>query len=835
MKSNFRKILGVSMTVAMLTSMLVTASPAFALSTPVVTSTNNTVGATNSVYTLTFDLGGQLLASTASNITIVLPTGSVIASNTANTTGITVAASPGWVNGVWTDGNATSANIVSTASSRKIIIYLSGADVLGNTAGLLVTIPAGIITNPTTTGDGTFTVATSNETTAVTSNAITYALPTIGELPGLIQAKNSAGQLLYQALDGNINTAITTSGAARVEVAAGTYTIPVVVNTVNVTVIGVGAAGTVKLSPTAGVPLTIVATGTTIDNLVITEITGAANAIIATTNVTIKNCTINGGNTQLTATANVTTITLDKDAFNVTGNVTTGISSAAANLVVTSSNFSVDASGTAVTSSGNLTVTGSAFTGSSTSPVGISASTANTTVSGSVKSSTFTTLRNAVTSSGNITLDGNTIAGCGSSTAAASIGVITNSGIMSLTNNTISGTNAAYYTFEQVTGGTLDAHFNTITGNTLNARQDAGTANLTNNWWGVSTGPAASSLSAVTAANLDTDPFLAGSVTGGTIAFATNTLTAKTTAGVDVSSTVNLGTVAAAKYAANPQTVAPTGTPIAYYDVFIASPGAGANVTIRFYGAVTDNSKIYYGGGLSGAWSLADNQGVNTANGFVYITVGAATNPSLADLGGTPFVLTNIVPPPAAPVLLGPDAGRDNIPTNTGFSWSAVTGATYDFQVSTSPTFATTVASVTGLTGNVYGGVALAANTTYFWRVRSMAGTLMSAWTVSTFTTAAPVSATTAPPAPPVVIPAPVVNVAAPPPATVTVQAPPPANVTVNPPAVTVQAPPPAQVTVNVPESTPAIPSMILWVIILIGAVLIIALIVLIVRTRRVA
>lgn len=827
------------MTVAMLTSMLVTAAPALALSVPAVTSTNNTVGATNSVYALTFDLGGQLLASTTSNITIVLPTGAVIANNTANTTGITVAASPGWVNGVWTNGNATSANIVSTASSRKIVIYLSGADVLGNTAGLLVTIPAGIITNPTTTGDGTFTVATSNETTAVTSNVISYTLPTIGELPGLIQAKNAAGQLLYQALDGNINTAITTSGVARVEVAAGTYTTPVVVNTVNVTVIGVGAAGTVKLSPTAGIPLTIVATGTTIDNLVITEITGAANAIIATTNVTIKNSTINGGNTQLTASANVNTITLDRNVFNVTGNVTTGISSAAANLVVTSNNFSVDASGTGIASTGNLTVTGSVFTGSSTSPAGLTVGSDNTTVSARLTGNTFTSIIRVVSTSGvaaNVTLDGNTITGGGSSTASTTAGVITNNGTMSLINNTISGTNAAYYTLQN-NAGALEAHFNSIAGTALNARQAGGTLNATNNWWGVSTGPAASSLSAVTAANLDTDPFLTGAVTGGTIAFATNALTARTTAGVDVSSTVNLGTVAAARYAANPQTVTPTGTPIAYYDVFIASPGAGANVTIRFYGAVTDNTKVYYGGGLNGAWSLADNQGVNTANGFAFITIGAATNPSLADLGGTPFVLTNVVAPPAAPVLAGPAAGTTSVPTNTGFSWSAVAGATYMFQISMSPAFTTTIADVTNLSSNVYGGVALAANTTYYWRVRSMVGTLMSPYTTSTFTTAAPASATTT--APPVINitapPAPNVTVTAPPPATVNVAAPPPAVVNVAPAAVTVQAPPPAQVTVNVPESVPAIPTSILWVIILIGAVLIIALIVLIVRTRRVA
>jgi hypothetical protein len=208
-------------------------------------------------------------------------------------------------------------------------------------------------------------------------------------------------------------------------------------------------------------------------------------------------------------------------------------------------------------------------------------------------------------------------------------------------------------------------------------------------------------------------------------------------------------------------------------------------------------------------------------------------------MGGTPFVITNVVLPPAAPVLTSPIAGATNVPTNTAFSWAPVAGAVYEVQVSTSPTFATLTANVTNLGINVYGGVALAANTTYFWRVRSMTGTgaamLMSAFTVSTFTTAAPaVSAPTAPPAQVTVNPAPI-TIQAPPAPNVTVQAPPPAQVTVNPPAVTVQAPPPAAVTVNVPETVPAIPAAILWTIILIGAVLVIALIVLIVRTRRVA
>ena len=116
-----------------------------------------------------------------------------------------------------------------------------------------------------------------------------------------------------------------------------------------------------------------------------------------------------------------------------------------------------------------------------------------------------------------------------------------------------------------------------------------------------------------------------------------------------------------------------------------------------------------------------------------------------------------------------------------------------------------------------------------------MSGMLMSSWTVSTFTTAAPASAgIVIPPAQVVVNPAPI-TINPPPPAQVTIQPPPPAQVTVTAPTVNVAPAPAPQVTVNVPDPTQPIPSYILWTIILIGAVLIIALIVLIVRTRRVA
>jgi hypothetical protein len=101
---------------------------------------------------------------------------------------------------------------------------------------------------------------------------------------------------------------------------------------------------------------------------------------------------------------------------------------------------------------------------------------------------------------------------------------------------------------------------------------------------------------------------------------------------------------------------------------------------------------------------------------------------------------------------------------------------------------------------------------TYYWRVRvNEAGPVESPWsdtwsfTVSDAEAVAPVTVQPAPPAP-----------------EITVEVPPA-------PAVTLPAP-----VVQVPEIAPAIPTSLLWAVVVIGAILVIALIVLIVRTRKV-
>jgi len=141
------------------------------------------------------------------------------------------------------------------------------------------------------------------------------------------------------------------------------------------------------------------------------------------------------------------------------------------------------------------------------------------------------------------------------------------------------------------------------------------------------------------------------------------------------------------------------------------------------------------------------------------------------------------------------------------FSWSPIGGATmYKFEVDTGTTFVAPLYSVeTANAGaSLPTSINLVPGKTYFWRVKALAPIEGDWSTVANFTVAEPAVVTTAPPA---VTP------------TLTVVIPPGTTVTTS-----VVIPPVTTTTVN--------PTYI-WAIIIIGAVLVIAVIVLIVRTRR--
>jgi hypothetical protein len=188
--------------------------------------------------------------------------------------------------------------------------------------------------------------------------------------------------------------------------------------------------------------------------------------------------------------------------------------------------------------------------------------------------------------------------------------------------------------------------------------------------------------------------------------------------------------------------------------------------------------------------------------------------------------------PPVAPGNLVPANGAINIPVlGPAFAWAAPTGVVidhYEWELSEDPLFGSFVDQQLTLAVPyfVFPGP-LDYETDYYWRVRGVtAAGQKSAWVTSVFTTVAEAE-------PPITVeppPTPTITVSIPPAVTPTITvAPPDVTVTVPLPQTTVTTYSPPDIVLP-EEETPTY----IWAIVAIGAVLTIAVIVLIVRTRRV-
>jgi hypothetical protein len=159
------------------------------------------------------------------------------------------------------------------------------------------------------------------------------------------------------------------------------------------------------------------------------------------------------------------------------------------------------------------------------------------------------------------------------------------------------------------------------------------------------------------------------------------------------------------------------------------------------------------------------------------------------------------------PSVLAPANGGTITNVNPAFSWSPTAGSTkYEFQLSLNTGFSPTLVAEQVSTTGIRPVVKLDPGLTYFWRVRALEPVRGDWSAIANFTVEEPVEA-----APPIIVeqtPPPQITIPAPEPAPV-IQIPEP-------------APPPAQIAPGY-----------IWAIIIIGAVLVIPVIVLIVRTRR--
>lgn len=739
------------------------------------------------------------------------------------------------------------------AAQTLSITVPTTAPVGGIGAGALVQIVLGTtsgILNPSTAGSYTFTVATTTAVpatieAAATSNAYTIIVPTLTPLPGIVNVYNSGGVLMVQkGGDGAILAALAAvpSIGYTLEVGPGVYVeaaaliltagvhdnltikasgaladtiIPALwtVNAPGVTFKGL----TLRGREAAGTDVTIGATGNTVlfDGCSFVRSGSAISTFVETF--------INYGNTTALGTGKVTNCTLDSTLAAVAD---TGIlvSAGSIGLTVDKNTFKVDntalgAQDIAINIAATCTVTNNTFTGASGIGIrvtggGIAAAPVN------INTNTFTNLDVALdVTGGTVSFKTNTADACGlaiSTTLLVGSPVIRDTGAVGITvlNNVLKNSKA--YVGDSTTG-TGTWMFNDLTGSAKGFRCTAGVLNATHNWWGVATGPAAGANSAVF---VDATYYL-GSVSGnGTIAAGLSTLNASTTAGVVVDTAIAATGVAfpttligVASYATNPASAAPASTLAVkkYFDLFVTGLTPGTHqISARFYGTITSSSEVWFWNGLTKSWAKCSIQGASTTGGYVFVTITGASNPSIIDTVGTVFVLVEA--PPAAPagavIAQSPTLGAAGVPIDTTFTWGAVPGAvSYVFEIAEEIGQIDKFYLKDEVAGPAVNAYKLLDNlkydTQYWWRVQAVnaVGT-KSAWTVAFFTTAKE-----------------------------------PVVVEVLPPVV-IQQNPPSEITLEIPPSpspVQPIPSYLLWAVIGVGAVLVIAVIVLIVRTRRIS
>jgi hypothetical protein len=339
------------------------------------------------------------------------------------------------------------------------------------------------------------------------------------------------------------------------------------------------------------------------------------------------------------------------------------------------------------------------------------------------------------------------------------------------------------------------------------------------NWWGDASGPTHATANPSGTGDkvsdyVDFKPWVEGTTTKSetaNLAAAGDTFDASATVGISYSSTVATTNISLTSYDANPTASEPKYTVLdaGYYDVYV--PNEAGTATIKFYNDnITADTDVYAWSPREDKWIKCSEQGVAGTLDFVWVQLDDETTPTRADLAGTPFVLVAApeAPPLDTPAIQAPEAGATNVPITPTFMWTEIEDAdTYELELANNYTFISPLISVQYLPNNVYGVMEeLDYSSTYFWRVRASTSVMGIAgdegeWVVGVFSTVAePVT-----PTPAVVVeetPAPVIQVPA--------------------------AQPPPVIEMPAP-TTPGY----IWAIIGIGAILVIVVIVLIVRTRR--
>jgi len=878
MRKRFTKVLGVGVTLALLSSLLIGVVPATAVSQSTVTLSNAVISQASN-YTLTFNVVGPVPNTVAGIITVQFPIGTVIAA--LDDGDITIQSTAGF--GVANDGTAVilAANVTltagtATAGPSAAIKLADLTNAIGEGATVRVKFLLNKVTNPPTIADDyVLTVKTSEvgDTTAVASVAYALTAPTVPPLAGIVEVYNPSG-VLMGSFTGNTafmgaGNAMAIAGASyTIKIGPGTYTENITPSATGQTFIATGSAAetiivgnwTVNQASTTLQGLTLKnevggVTNATVnitgDKSAVTDCVftkaGAATTAVAeaagllalnvaapTGNVTVTDCTFDSTLGDTTDSV----IVINQDGASITGcTVTVDVTV----LGFGTQDTAVTVNAPAAVATLPVLITGVTITGSS--GTGIQGTLGTATITDS-SLDTLDPAMNLV--AGTYTIKDSTITDCGTAASATAAGrpaiQITDAGAppqLTITNSAITGSPNDILELDATgseNSNLVTIMFNDLSGNALGIDNDdvftvGGTVNAMLNWWGDADGPAAGANAGAVNANGFT-----GAATTGTLTTATASLLASATQGVDVVPTLAAGTawapaaasvIAVGHYPANPQSDTPEpALADGFYDVYFADTNAGAAVatlvTVKLYNdAITADTVAYVWSDLQGTWAACSSQGVNTFGGFVWIKITAAATsvPTILNLMGTEFALAETAAADevqlAAPTVLTPVFGDDSTSLKPTFTWTASEGAaSYAFviaeEIGQDDPFAIIDYSASTDTHGHVARETLKYSTVYNWRVKAVHAddaALDSLWTTGFFTTM------DEPEPEPEPVPPVVIKETPPTPA----------------PEIILEVPPAVEKTVQV------IPDVLLYVVIAVAAVLIIAVIVLIMRTRRVA
>ena len=877
-KKKISRILGVGLTLALLSSLLVGALP---VSASAVTSATVTLASPNypldknaisryNEYTITFDVDQAV--ALAGTVTIQFPVGTLLPAELTHPQGawaagdVTLQATAGFGLAITPARIIGAARLATTAGSAlagpKLVITLDVLDVpngIGEGATVRIKVLGAhsgpptypVVRNAPGLGDQVLKISTTADTTPTSSQPFTLIVPTIPGVPGIVQGLNSSGIKIYEATGANaINIGIGTAGVVKVVVGPGTYDEDVIITAGKEVVSSSGAAVTIITNADllgGGGTVTITSTGLTakakLDGL---TVTGGVTAIGPYT--TITNCILsNGAGPALVTGAGTGATTPVASTGNTYTVPRTSISAGLQGLFVQATHFATSTgdtfnvgrtatyvNGMGIDNDGTVTVTGSTFAGSS--GVGVRCGNLAVAASTTITGSSFSNLSQAATIvDGTVRLTTSTIDACGVASATTPMAAIKVTALnagppqnqVRVYGNTI--TNGPENILEVAANANfVFANFNTLTGNvkSFDNNDIANPLDARNNWWGSAAGPAVASeaLNPVTAP-VRVSPWLNAAPVTPTVSVAAATLAGQTTVGVNVAVNTNAAPpvaspaaiIGAANYASNPVTAAPPADTKKFYDVFVAGPQFASDVaTLTFFGITTNAARIWAYSKTQALWVQCSSQVVDLFQGAVVVTISAGTSPNLGNLTALEFVLTE---PGITPLVasaqnsLVPAIATEDVDISlVAFSWGAVAGATgYEFQLAEylaggeNPFIPAFLLLEENPDTN---GVVLLTDldylTVYSWRVRGLRGTEEGPWVSAFFTTAAEV-------------PEDVQD-------TWIIEQEP------------TQIEWPDDITIVVPPiEQQEIPEYILWVIVAVGAILVIAVVVLIVRTRRVA